>query len=143
MIYITHGNIFESSAQVIVNPVNCVGVMGAGLAKQFKERYPNSFQKYQIACRAALLEPGKLMICRENGKRILMFPTKVHWKDPSQLVYIEQGLTKLASEYQVRGIHSIAIPRIGCGLGGLDWDEVKPMIVAYLSKCSMDVYIYE
>lgn len=143
MIYVTHGNIFESSAQVIVNPVNCVGVMGAGLAKQFKERYPRMFAKYQSCCMAKLLEPGKLMLCKESDKWILLFPTKNHWKDRSELIYIKQGLNKLVAEYQLRGIKSIAIPKIGCGLGGLNWEEVKPLIIERLSSCDMDVYIYE
>lgn len=143
MIHFVKGNIFDSTAQVIVNPVNCVGVMGAGLAKQFKERYPNMYRSYIQCCAKGLLQPGKLMLCKAEDHMILLFPTKTYYSMPSKMEYIEKGLEKLADTYQQKNIQSIAIPKLGCGLGGLDWPEVRQRILYYLTDCDMDVYVYE
>ena len=143
MIQYTIGNIFNSPAQTIVNPVNTVGVMGAGLAKQFKDRYPNMFTKYKSACDNKLFDVGKLMLIHEQDHMVLLFPTKRHFAYQSQLGYIEAGLKRFAHIYKEKGIQSIAFPRLGCGLGGLDWEQqVKPIMEKYLGSLPITVYIY-
>lgn len=142
MIQYVQGNIFESSAQTIVNPVNCKGVMGAGLAKQFKERYPKMYQAYRNFCIAGLLKPSKLMLYKEQDHWILNFPTKNDWRDGSNIMYIESGLKKFVDTYASKGITSIAFPKIGCGLGGLDWSLVELVMKKYLDPLPIDVYVY-
>lgn len=127
-------SIFYSNAQALVNPVNCVGIMGKGLALEFKRRYPNNFASYQRAC-AVGLEIGNLHTCEEDGKLIINFPTKKHWKAPSKYEYILEGLLTLAELIKQKQIKSIAIPRLGCGLGGLDWNIVRKMIIAISKHC--------
>ena len=142
MIQYVSGDIFNSPAQVIVNPVNTVGVMGKGLALQFKQRYPNMFQKYKYACDQKLFTIGKLMLILEHDHWILLFPTKQHWRNPSQLTYIAAGLKKFVSMYQEKRIISIAFTKLGCGLGGLNWDVVKPLMEYYLGNLPITVYVY-
>lgn len=125
-------NIFDSSAKVLVNPVNCVGVMGAGLAKQFRDKYPDMFKDYVLRCRRGF-QPGQLHCWRTpSGQIIANFPTKYHWRDPSRVQYIEDGLEALNSLVLNNRLGSIAMPKIGCGLGGLSWSTVKPIIRRYL-----------
>lgn len=143
MITYFNGDIFTSSAQVLVNPVNTVGVMGKGLALEFKKRYPNMFQAYEKACKKKQLSIGKLMLCYEQDYWILLFPTKVNWRYPSNLEYIESGLIKFAQTYIDKGINSIAFPKLGCGYGELEWDKVKALMEKYLSDLPIEVYIYE
>lgn len=142
MIEYIEGDIFESPAQVIVNTVNTVGVMGKGLALSFKQRYPQMFEKYKIACEKHLLTTGKLMLFYEADHWLLLFPTKENWRNPSKLEYIEKGLMKFVNTYAEKNITSIAFPRLGCGNGELDWNEVKPLMEYYLKKLPIDVYIY-
>ena len=142
MIEYIEGNIFESPAQVIVNTVNTVGVMGKGLALSFKQRYPQMFEKYKQACEKHLLTTGKLMLVYEADHWLLLFPTKENWRNPSKMEYIEKGLRKFVDTYEEKGITSIAFPRLGCGNGELNWDEVKPLMEKYLKKLPIDVYIY-
>ncbi len=142
MIEYIEGDIFESPAQVIVNTVNTVGVMGKGLALSFKQRYPQMFEKYKIACEKHLLTIGKLMLFYEADHWLLLFPTKENWRNPSKLEYIEKGLMKFVNTYAEKNITSIAFPRLGCGNGELDWNEVKPLMEHYLKKLPIDVYIY-
>lgn len=142
MIYYVEGNIFDSPAQVIVNAVNTVGVMGKGIALSFKQRYPEMFQKYKAACEKHLFTIGKLMLLHETDHWLLLFPTKEDWRNPSKLEYIEKGLMKFVSSYAEKGIHSIAFPRLGCGNGGLNWNDVKPVMEKYLKPLPIDVYIY-
>lgn len=142
MIEYIEGNIFESPAQVIVNTVNTVGVMGKGIALAFKQRYPEMFQKYKTTCEKHLLTIGKLMIYYEADHWILLFPTKEHWRNPSKLEYIEKGLMKFTSVYAEKGIYSIAFPRLGCGNGELNWNDVRPIMEKYLKPLPIDVYIY-
>lgn len=142
MIEYIEGNIFESPAQVIVNTVNTVGVMGKGLALSFKQRYPDMFNKYKIACEKHQLTIGKLMLFYEEDHWLLMFPTKENWRNPSKIEYIEKGLMKFVSTYADKNITSIAFPRLGCGNGELDWNEVKPLMERYLKKLPIDIYIY-
>lgn len=142
MIEYIEGDIFESPAQVIVNTVNTVGVMGKGLALSFKQRYPQMFEKYKMACEKHQLSIGKLMLFYEADHWLLMFPTKENWRNPSKLEYIEKGLMKFVQTYAEKNITSIAFPRLGCGNGELNWSDVKPIMEKYLKKLPIDVYIY-
>lgn len=138
----TTGNIFDSSALVLVNPVNCVGTMGAGLAKQFKTRYPDMDRQYRADCRQGLFKPGTVRLYRVSPTRMIAnFPTKDHWKNPSRIEYIEDGLISLNQLAAERQIGSIAIPAIGTGYGGLDWNQVKPLIRNLLTQADMEVEI--
>ena len=143
MISYTVGNIFDSDCYALVNPVNCVGVMGAGLAAQFRKRYPRMFWDYQKVCSLGLLKPGLIHSYRENNKLIINFPTKDHWKDKSLIQYIDSGLETLIGYVQRNKVDSIAIPPLGCGLGGLDWKVVKPKIENAANKINIRVVIYE
>ncbi len=142
MIEYIEGDIFESPAQVIVNTVNTVGVMGKGLALSFKQRYPEMFDKYKSACEKHLLTVGKLMLFYEVDHWLLMFPTKENWRNPSKIEYIEKGLMKFVNTYADKNITSIAFPRLGCGNGELDWNDVRPVMEKYLKKLPIDVYFY-
>lgn len=142
MIEYIEGDIFESPAQVIVNPVNTVGVMGKGLALAFKKRYPRAFERYKIACEKHLLTIGKLMLFYEPDYWLLMFPTKENWRNPSKLEYIEKGLEKFVCSYAEKSITSVAFPRLGCGNGELKWDDVKLLMEKYLGNLPINVYIY-
>jgi len=136
------GDIFDSPAQVIVNTVNTVGVMGKGLALSFKQRYPEMFEAYRKACEKHQLTTGKLMLWYAQDHWLLLFPTKENWRNPSKLEYIEKGLNKFVNTYADKNITSIAFPRLGCGNGELNWDEVKPLMEKYLKPLPLDVYIY-
>ena len=136
------GDIFKSKAQTIVNPVNCEGYMGKGLALAFKERYPDMFPVYQEECRTGKLHIGKPTLYSNSTPWILNFPTKNYWRDPSKLEYIEEGLQFVVANYKQLRIASIAFPKLGAGLGTLTWDEVGPVMVKYLSHLDIAVYIY-
>jgi O-acetyl-ADP-ribose deacetylase (regulator of RNase III) len=136
------GDIFESKAQTIVNPVNCKGYMGKGLALAFRERYPDMFIVYQEECRTGKLRIGKPTFYSDSTPWILNFPTKDHWREPSKLEYIKEGLQFVVANYKQFGIISIAFPKLGAGLGTLSWDEVGPLMAKYLSQLDIDVYIY-
>ncbi len=142
------GNILDSEALALVNTVNTVGVMGKGIALQFKERFPQNFKAYQKACKDGLVNTGKMFVFREtdlDGEKIIInFPTKQEWFRKSQYNYIEEGLKDLASIITVQGIKSVAIPPLGCGQGGLNWEKVKDMITKYLGGLNgVDVIVYE
>lgn len=123
------GSILDSPAQVIVNPVNCRGVMGRGLALAFKQRYPDMFNEYARACRSGALRPGQVHAWRDGvGRWVVNFPTKEDWREPSRMEYLESGLTSLVQWVRDHDIASIAVPALGCGLGGLAWSEVRPRI---------------
>lgn len=126
-------DIFTVKSEALVNPVNCVGVMGKGLALEFKKRFPLNFEQYKTECKQKKLIPGRsLSICKsEPGVLIINFPTKNHWKEPSHIEYIEMGLELLS-----KAIRVISMPRLGCGLGGLDWTKVRPFIYQKLEKCN-------
>ena len=148
MIHFTKGNLMTSSAGALVNTVNTVGVMGKGIALQFKEEFPKNFLTYKEACSSGDLTPGKLLITRElnsNGeeKIIINFPTKLHWRNPSKYEYITEGLKVLPTVISEHHIKSIAIPPLGCGNGGLDWNIVKEMIEYALKDVECEIYIYE
>lgn len=138
-IEIHHGDLLKTDAQALVNTVNCVGVMGKGIALQFARTFPENNRAYEEACRAGELLPGRLLIVeRHNGsgagpRTIINFATKAHWRSKSQIEWIESGLSCLIEEIKARGIASIALPPLGCGNGGLDWTFVQPLIVSALS----------
>lgn len=148
MIEITTGDILRADADALVNTVNCVGIMGRGIALQFKNAYPGNFKAYEAACARKEIQPGRMFVfeTREltRPKFIINFPTKRHWKGKSRMEDIDSGLIALADEIRSRGIRSIAIPPLGSGLGGLNWDDVRPRIEAAL--CGLDdlrVIIFE
>ncbi|HPL66621.1 MAG TPA: macro domain-containing protein [Smithellaceae bacterium] len=132
MIVITDGNILKNEAEALVNTVNCVGFMGKGIALQFKKAYPDNYVAYKKACNAGELKPGRMFIFKTgsmiNPKYIINFPTKRHWKGNSHLEDIREGLKALVSDVRTHGIQSIAVPPLGCGLGGLPWHVVRPII---------------
>lgn len=136
-------SIFESPAQTLVNTVNCVGIMGKGLAQAFKEREPDMFRSYKRICDQKALVPGKLWLWRGRESWVLNFPTKMHWRNPSKLEWIEQGLAKFTTAYADQGITEISFPQLGCGNGNLDWNDVRPLMEHYLSKVSIPVYIHD
>jgi len=126
-------NILSAPVQAIVNPVNCVGVMGAGLARQIAQAFPEILPAYKDACRTGKIAPGKLFVhdvIRPDGRRGLVvdLPTKRHWKDPSHRADIEQGLAALVFEIHARKIETLAVPALGCGLGGLSWPTVQGLL---------------
>ncbi|MDE1819990.1 MAG: macro domain-containing protein [Euryarchaeota archaeon] len=137
------GDIFASRAQTLPNPVNCVGVMGAGLALEFKRRFHTMFQEYVLACREGALGPGHPYLWRHpTGPWVLRFPTKAHWKDPASLGAIQEGLSRIANDAEARGITSLSLPALGCGLGGLAWADVRPLVVRAPSSMSIPIEVY-
>ena len=147
MITYLKGNLLEAHTAALVNTVNTVGVMGKGIALQFKEQFPRNNQVYIKACKDGSLTIGTLLIVKEttlNGeKTIVNFPTKKDWKHRSAYSYIESGLEALKAELEKGEIKSIAIPPLGCGNGGLDWAQVQPMMEKYLKDLPIDIQIYE
>jgi len=140
---VTTGNVLEDPAQAIVIPVNTVGTMGKGLALQAARRYPVLLTYYRKAWHAGLLSVGKVLVLNlSNCPRFVIFPTKAHWRSPSRLEYIETGLQALALKIRLWDLHSIAIPALGCGLGGLDWNIVRPTIEAALGDLPIHVRLY-
>ena len=139
------GNIFNSKCQTIVNTVNCVGVMGKGIALVHKLRYPQMYLEYKEHCKNKLIKTGSLWLYtkQENAPWILNFPTKFHWKYPSKIEWIELGLQKFVETYEGKGITSIAFPLLGTHNGGLATDEVKSIMNQYLEKCELDIEIYD
>lgn len=143
MLMYVQQDIFKSPAQVIVNTVNTVGVMGKGIAKRYKEIYPDMYKQYQKFCEQHLLDIGKLWIYKSDTKWILNFPTKKHWRQPSKVEYVEQGLKKFVETYEEKGITSVSFPQLGCGNGGLNWeDEVRPLMEKYLKDLPIDIFIH-
>ena len=133
------GDILQAKCEAIVNPVNCVGVMGRGLARQFKVAYKENYQAYVEACDQGLVQPGHLFVyvmqCESNPKYIINFPTKRHWRDDSRLSDVALGLLALVREIRMRSIASIAIPALGAGLGGLPWVDVRACIEDAMAGC--------
>lgn len=140
--YVT-GDLFLSPAQVLVNTVNTVGVMGKGVAYEFKRIFPEMFDQYRELCEAGKLQIGDLWLYKSPNKWVLNFPTKKHWRAPSQPAYIEAGLKKFTQLYSTWGIHSIAFPPLGCGNGELNFEtQVGPLMERYLGKLPIHVFIY-
>ncbi len=145
--YLT-GNILDSEAEALVNTVNTVGVMGKGIALQFKKAYPNNYKAYNQACKEERVRIGKLFVTKDGNvstgeKLIINFPTKKNWRKPSEYEYIEKGLVDLLNVIDNYKIKSIAIPPLGAGNGGLEWQKVKILISKYLSHVDVDVLVYE
>lgn len=135
-------NVFTVDAQTVTCTVNVVGVMGAGVAKEYKHRYPEAFKNYRTACNRGF-KTGQLLLQRlSDGRLGLCFPTKQHWQNPSQLEWIEQGLIKLVETYKRCGITSLAITPLGCANGQLDYaTQVRPLMLKYLNQLDIPVFI--
>lgn len=136
------GDIFTAQTQVIVNPVNCEGIMGKGLALTFKQRYPAMFLIYQHECAAGILRIGHPTLYQESTPWILNFPTKDKVRANSTPTYIEEGLQYVVANYAAADIKSIAFPKLGAGYGRLTWETVGPLMATYLGKLPIDVTIY-
>jgi len=149
VITLTQGDLLkQDDVDAIVNTVNCVGVMGKGIALQFKNKWPGNFAAYAAACKAGTVRPGRMFVFDSGGlvrpNYIINFPTKNHWRGSSSLDFIHDGLIDLIREVRRLGIRSIAVPPLGCGNGGLEWNEVRPMIEAAFDDLpDVDVRLFE
>jgi len=148
MITVTRGDILKADAQALVNTVNCVGIMGRGIALQFRKAFPECYKAYKAACDRKELHPGKMLVCDlcrlDNPRLVINFPTKRHWKGKSKLEDIEAGLNALVDLVRRRHIRSIALPPLGCGLGGLEWPVVRVRIErAFAGLEDVNVFLYE
>lgn len=147
MIVTARGDLLRASVEAVVNPVNCAGQMGKGLALQFKRAFPANFEAYRSACDAGEMVPGRMLV-HDAGpdaqpRYIINFPTKRHWRGKSRMEDVEAGLMDLVEQVRMRGIRSIAVPALGCGLGGLDWAEVRPRIeAAFADLPDVEVHLY-
>lgn len=137
------GNIFNSSCQTIVNTVNCVGIMGAGIALECRLRYPDMYAQYVKLCSEGALNVGKLWLYKGSDRWILNFPTKKHWKFPSKEIYLRQGLEKFVQSYSEKQIQSVAFPLLGAQHGGLDPEQSLGLMQHYLAKCAIPIEIYK
>jgi O-acetyl-ADP-ribose deacetylase (regulator of RNase III) len=124
------GDLLEAKVDALVNPVNTVGVMGKGLALEFKRAFPDNFRAYAAACKRGEVVIGRMHVTQRLSppRFIINFPTKDHWRSPSKLDYVRAGLVDLVAQIRSLEIESVAMPALGCGLGQLAWDEVKPLI---------------
>ena len=148
MITFKQGDLFQDRAQALVNPVNCVGAMGKGIALQFKEKFPDNFKEYAQACRRNGVRPGRMFVFDtyrpQAHQYINNFPTKRHWRDSSRIEDIETGTMALAGEIRDRRIESVAIPALDGGLGGLDWKRVRAILESGLRGLEgVRITIYE
>lgn len=148
MIRYTTGDILKAEAEAMVNTVNCVGIMGRGIALQFKNMFPANFKAYATACEREEVQPGRMFVFDTGEltypRYIVNFPTKRHWRGKSRIEDIEVGLVALVDEVRARGIRSIAIPPLGSGLGGLDWSQVRPLIErAFAALPDVEVQVFE
>lgn len=147
VIHSVKGNLLEDSSEAYVNTVNTVGVMGKGIAFQFKQAFPDVFKQYEKDCRKGLVKIGKMHVVEVQGlatpKYVINFPTKEHWRHPSKIEYIEKGLIDLVKIVQELQIESIALPPLGCGNGGLNWYEVRPLIIEAFQPLNIKVHLYE
>lgn len=148
MVTYTHGNLLEAEVDAVVNTVNTVGIMGKGIALMFKEHFPRNFEAYARACEADEVRVGKMFVTENKelfGPRwIINFPTKTHWRVKTQIEWVEEGLKDLVRVIREKNIRSIAIPPLGCGNGGLNWQDVRPLIEAALGELDgVDAIVYE
>ena len=138
MIELTQGDLLNQDAEALVNAVNCVGVMGRGIALQFRKAFPENFKVYEYACKHGKVRPGAMLVFEthrvKNPTYVINFPTKRHWRDKSRIADIESGLEALVAEVKRLRIRTIAIPPLGCGLGGLEWPDVRPRIEKVFSS---------
>ena len=136
-------DLFTSPARTLVNTVNTVGAMGKGIAKDFKTIYPEMFARYQELCEKDQFDIGQLWLYRTPNKWVLNFPTKKHWRSPSNPDYIEAGLKKFVDTYYIHGITSVSFPQLGCGNGEMDWEsQVRPLMEKYLDPLPFEIYIH-
>lgn len=148
MLEFVKGDFFDFDADVRINTVNCVGVMGAGVALAFKKKYPEMFREYARQCKEKEIAPGKPTVWKQGdmfskGIEIINFPTKNHWRNPSEYEYIEDGLIWLSNYLKNKEGLTITLPALGCGHGGLDWERVKRLILKYLEKTSNNILVFE
>lgn len=148
MILFKTGNLLDSDAAALVNTVNTDGIMGKGIALQFKNMFPNNYKQYLLACKANKVQIGELFVTVDeslySGKKVIVnFPTKTSWRKPSEYLYIESGLKALRSWIEMEQVSSIAIPPLGAGNGGLDWPRVREMITHVLSDIETEIQVYE
>lgn len=144
MLTFTRGDLFAGDSEALVNPVNCVGVMGKGLARVFKQRYPLMFADYRARCRRGEVRAGVVVGFFEEGRWIINVPTKKHWRSRSRLEDVEAGIAALRAFVVENSIASVAVPPLGCGYGGLAWPEVRALLEAGLSELpgtSVVVYV--
>lgn len=147
MIAYREGDLLQAEVEALVNPVNAVGVMGAGLALQFREAFPENYQAYRAACRRGEVRIGRIFVYDRGPlarpRYILNFPTKADWRQPSRLEYIRAGLEDLVRLVRALGLRSLAVPALGTGLGGLDWGQVKPLMEEALGALpQVEVWVY-
>ena len=148
MIRFIRGNLLDAEAEAVVNTVNTVGVMGKGIALQFKEAFPDNFRAYKAACNAGDVRVGQMFVTSNetltHPKWIINFPTKKHWRHPTKIEWVHEGLRDLRRVIADKGIRSVAVPPLGCGNGGLDWERVRPIIESMLSGLAgVEVVVYE
>lgn len=134
MLRYSRKDIFGVPIQTIVNTVNCVGVMGKGVALEVRKRFPDIYKQYAEACKKGEVQIGRLRLFKDHDPWVLNFPTKRHWRESSKLEYIERGLRTFAKGYRKSGIQSVAFPKLGCGSGGLEWKQVKLVMEKYLKE---------
>lgn len=144
--HVVSGDLFASGAQTLVNAVNCHGVMGAGIARAFRDRWPFMYADYQRLCASGGLRLGEPVLWRpmhrESGPQVVLFPTKDHWRDSSDITAVRDGLAYLVDHLAAWRVESLALPALGCGLGGLAWSEVQPVMTAALGQVTVPVEIY-
>lgn len=148
MMHFTQGNLLEANVDALVNAVNTVGVMGKGIALMFKERFPKNYREYVAASQAGEIQIGRMFVSAtdepSNPKWIVNFPTKKHWRHPTKIEWVREGLVALHQVIRDKHIKSIAIPALGCGNGGLNWADVRPLIEEYLSDLAdTEIIVYE
>ena len=149
MIEIAQGNLLKAPAEALVNAVNTVGVMGKGIALQFRQAFPEMYRAYEKACKNGHMQLGQVQVYDLGGlvggpRWIINFPTKGHWRASSRLADVESGLIDLVTKVRKLGIRSIAIPPLGCGNGGLNWNEVRPRIEqTFAALTDVQVLLYE
>jgi O-acetyl-ADP-ribose deacetylase (regulator of RNase III) len=147
-ITLTQGDLLkQDDVDAVVNAVNCIGVMGRGIALQFRDKWPENCRAYEVACKANQLRPGRMYVFDSGAlsrpRFIVNFPTKGHWRSKSRIEYIRDGLADLVALIRRRGIRSIAVPALGCGNGGLAWADVEPLIVAAFAQLpDVDVRLF-
>ena len=147
-IKVTQGDLLKDDAEAIVNTVNCAGVMGKGIALQFKNKWPSNFRAYEVACKAKAVRPGRMFVHGCGGlvkpHYIINFPTKDHWRGKSDIGFIRDGLVDLVAQICHLRIRSIAIPPLGCGNGGLDWADVRPLMEAAFAPLNdVEIRLFE
>lgn len=143
MIHVVNGDLFDVPADIRVNAVNCVGVMGAGIALTFKQRYPEMFRAYQKACETRELDIGRLHVWKAHSAWIINFPTKRHWRNQSTYTDIAKGLVALHDYLAKQGDVLVTIPALGCGKGGLTWESVSEMIKRALQDLHAEIMLFE